>query len=203
MKSLYFSLFLITTFCISCNNSSQQDNKKAGIDSLHDTSQLTKQNLDTLSNKIDSVTEKESEISEFKSVDNWSIDDFIINKKDKSFKSLKSTIQYTKEEWKNVNNPFIAKYQGCDLGDYFHLNFKDSQNKNYDFGFGDNNYGNYRLFDSISFADNPKYLGKSFKIYWDWKSTSFPCCDGDYDLIKAYLPSITKLELVQTNATKK
>lgn len=197
-NSIYSSLFLIVIFCTSCNNSSNQQNNKVNVDYLNNNHILTKENRDTLFDKIDSLTKKENKITELNSVD-----DYLINEKDKSSKVVRRSIENEIEQWKNVTNPFIASYQGCDFGDYFHLNFKDVKNKHYDFGFGDNNYGEYSLFDSIHFNDNQKYIGKSFKIYWNWKLSSFPCCDGEYNLVKAYLPSITKLELTEKNANKK
>jgi len=196
MKNITYSLlFLITAFCTSCNHSSTQQNNKSSIDSSNYKISSIK---DSLSTKPDTTLKNESKITEFKSVD-----DYIINKKDKSNKALRSNIKYEIEQWKNVSNPFVASYQGCDFGDYFHLNFKDANSKNYDFGFGNNNYGEYSLFDTLSFKDNHKYLKHSFKIYWDWKPTSFPCCDGEYNLVKAYLPSITKLELLENKGSKK
>lgn len=187
-------MFLIVLFCTNCYNSSYQQNEKSRIDSLSHIANPIKENSDTLSHKIDTLTKNETKITKLKSVE-----DYILNKKDKSSKAVRSTIEYEIEQWKDVPNPFVASYQGCDFGDYFHLNFKDEKNKNYDFGFGDNNFGQYTLFDTLSFKDNRKYLRHSFKIYWDWKLTSFPCCDGEYDLVKAYLPSITKLELIKDN----
>lgn len=45
--------------------------------------------------------------------------------------------------------------------------------------------------------DNPTYLNKKFKIHWKWKITTFPCCEGEYQTVKAYQPSIIKLELLE------
>lgn len=197
-KLINYVLSLIFLFCISCNRSPNPLNNKESKDSLQSPSPINKKFRDTVSKPTDTLKENTNKITELKSVD-----DYIVNKKDKSSKAVKRSIEYEIEQWKHVTNPFVARYRGCDFGDYFHLNFEDSTKKNYDFGFGNNNYGKYLLFDSISFNDNRKYLGKAFKIYWDWKLTSFPCCDGDYHLTKAYLPSITKLELLETTFNKK
>ena len=94
-----------------------------------------------------------------------------------------------------MGNPFVSTYLGNDFGDYHHIEFKDDKGKKYDFGSGNNNYGEIELFDK-ELDDNPKYIGKSFKIYWDWEISSFPCCSGEYDLVEAYLPSIKKIELM-------
>lgn len=196
-KTILFHLVLLVIFT-SCKNSPPENNKKSDVnidtnghsntmnsDLMDVDSTLTKENSDT--------TLKNNELI---SVKDWKIEDFIINKKDKKSTSLKSNIEYDKEEWKNVKSPFIASYKGCDFGDYFHVNFEDANGKTYDFGHGENDFGAYKLYNKTDFTDNPKYLGKSFKIYWNWKISSFPCCDGEYDMVKAYQPSITKLELI-------
>lgn len=96
-----------------------------------------------------------------------------------------------------MKNPIIASYQGNSISDYFHLNFKDEHNQIYDFGFGNNNFGDYKLFDkSNDYKDNPKCLNKKFEIYWEWKVTTFPCCSGAYESVEAYLPSIVTLKLL-------
>jgi hypothetical protein len=201
-------IFLVVFFT-NCKNSSDENYKKSdlipeanddpdktGADSIDKHQYLTEENRDTILKD----TAKNNKVL---SVNDWNIDDFIINNRDRSSKALRLSIEYEREQWKNVKNPFVASYRGCDLGDYFHLNFEDANGKNYDFGFGNNNYGKYLLYDKTDYNDNPKYLGKSFNIYWNWKITSFPCCDGEYDMVKAYLPSITKLELIETTANKK
>jgi hypothetical protein len=169
--------------------------------------QKTNENVPLISEKIIETTDSMNEISnseqeqkteELISVSDWKIDDFIVKKKDRSSAALRAQIEYTKEQWQHVKNPFTANYQGCDFGDYFHLTFQDTEGNYYDFGFGDNNYEPYQLFDDTDYADNPNYLNKTFKIYWNWKITTFPCCEGEYNSVEAYLPSITKLELIST-----
>ena len=83
---------------------------------------------------------------------------------------------------------------GCDVFDYFHLNFQDDKGTEYDFGFGNNQLGDYTLCNE-DITDNKKYLGKTFLLYWNWEISRFPCCEGEYNTVEAYLPSITKLEL--------
>lgn len=206
-NTIYSFLFLAVIF-ISCRTSSDENNKKAdlivanshsnkaGAGSIDVHLNLKEENCDTL-------LKNKGGKNEVISVKGWTIDDFIINDKDKKSKAVRSTIEYKREEWENVKNPIVATFKGCDFGDYFHLNFEDANGKNYDFGFGNNNYGEYLLFDKTDYNDNPEYLGKTFKICWNWKITSFPCCDGDYEKVEAYLPSITKLELIETTASEK
>lgn len=150
--------------------------------------------VDTVSNEaMDSVQLLDTTLHD--SIKKWSTTDFIISKKHKSSTPLRNLIEHTREEWKNVPNPFTAVYRGCDLVDYFHLNFEDTLGKSHDFGFGENNLGSFKLFNGDNFRDNPKYLNKTFIVYWDWKPSKFPCCDGDYENVEAYYPSIIKLEL--------
>lgn len=100
--------------------------------------------------------------------------------------------------WKNTANPIIATYEGNDFGDYHHIIFKDAKGNTYDFGQAANHYGKYQLHDlSGQYKDNAAWLGKRFKVYWDWKLSDFLCCEGEYEKTKAYLPAITKLELIK------
>jgi hypothetical protein len=100
--------------------------------------------------------------------------------------------------WKNTANPIIATYEGNDFGDYHHIIFKDAKGNTYDFGQAANIYGKYQLHElSGQYEDNPAWLGKRFKVYWEWKLSDFLCCEGEYEKTKAYLPAITKLELIK------
>lgn len=196
-------LFAAVLF-ISCNNASKESNTKQ--DSIKKANGDTNKTVADTVNAPQSLTEEKKDIlpaskaknKEVQSVKEWKTDDFIVKEKDRSSEALRRTIEYEREQWKAVTNPFVATYRGCDIGDYFHLNFEDRTGKNYDFGFGSNNYGDYMLFTPLNYMDNPEYLGKSFRIYWSWKVSTFPCCDGEYDMVEAWLPSITRLELLKT-----
>lgn len=112
--------------------------------------------------------------------------------------ALKQHLDWLKTKWQHVPNPITASYQGNDFGDYHHIIFEDKKGETYDFGQAANQYGKYQLHDlSGQYKDNPLYLGRTFRIYWEWKLSNFLCCEGDYDKVKAYLPSITKLELIK------
>lgn len=193
IKSL---LFGILVFSLACQNNENQDQKIE--DTVPVSDEKNADSSDSLGEILTDSAALEQKIEELIFVSNWKIDDFIVKKKDRSSAAVRAQIEYTKEQWKDVKSPLIATYQGCDFGDYFHLIFEDGQGNNYDFGFGENKYAPYKLFDETDFADNPTYLNKTFKIYWNWKITSFPCCEGEYDLVEAYLPSIIKLELEET-----
>lgn len=138
-----------------------------------------------------------SKISE-SNIKEWDTRDFIAKCPKDFEKELEFYIEYERKQWENVPNPIVAKYIGNDFGDYHHIDFEDSAGKIYNFGFGNNNFGGTVLFyEDQHFNDNPKYLGMPFKIFWEWKVSSFPCCSGEYEMVEAYLPSIVKLELVE------
>lgn len=178
---------------LGCNTSADNFTTKNADAVSKDSTLVENDSANFVSSDTIQTTSKSAE--NFMDVSNWKIDDFIIHKKDKSNLALRNLIEYEKENWRAVKNPFKAKYQGCDFGDYFHLNFKDDEGKYYDFGFGENNLGMFQLYDTVTFEDNSKYMGKNFTIFWNWKICKFPCCDGEYEPVEAYLPSIVRLEL--------
>lgn len=185
LENIIFSLIILLFIFTSCSNSNSEKKIFSSIEKI-----------DTMYyHQIDSIVKSKINKTNIILVDDWKIDDFIIHKKDKSWKALRTTIEYYKKDWEGVSNPIIATYKGTSFGDYFHLEFEDTKGKIYDFGFGNNNYGNYKLFNKNDDTDNPKYVGKKFMIYWSWKISSFPCCEGEYETVEAYLPSIIKLEL--------
>lgn len=189
MRSMLGS-FLILTLALSCSTStpsSQQDSLSRGTDTLVP---------DTLSTAVVDTSSKPTDTIAFLSTESWKTVDFIITPAFKQSAELHNMIEYKREKWKDVPSPFKAVYTGCYIGDYFHLSFEDAQGKSYDFGFGNNNYGDIQLFDTIAYVSNRKYLGRTFRIHWSWKISKFPCCDGEYDNVEAYYPSITKLELI-------
>jgi hypothetical protein len=99
-----------------------------------------------------------------------------------------------KEEWKTVPNPIFAVYQGCEMGDYFHLIFEGDNEISYDFGNGKNELGEFNLY-SNDFENNSDFIGKKFKITWSWIKSNFYCCYGEMNSVSAPVPSITLLEL--------
>ena len=196
----YHSLFkyLILLCCLSgCHDTSDEnslpnywDTKDSISVQATDTSQGNLEHIHS-TNEIHESLQTNSIIS----LENWRIEDFIINKKDQNSSSIKRTMEAIRDEWESAPNPIIARFRGCDFGDYFHLNFEDAQGNIFDFGFGDNAFGQIELYNTENFEDNPNYLNKKFEIYWSWKITTFPCCDGEFDQVEAYIPSITNLVL--------
>src|SRR3989338_3357085 len=128
------------------------------------------------------------------------IEDFIIYCPEAYLEELKLLLEYEREAWQNVTNPFVARFEGTQFGDYVHIVFKDAEEKTYDLGFGYNDFSAFELYtDEEEMNDNPNALGKQFKIHWEWKASSFPCCSGEYEMVEAFLPSITHLELIETD----
>ena len=131
-------------------------------------------------------------------VKSWKTIDFIISCESDYFtEDLIHQIEYDRAIWAGISSPLMATYRGNEIGDYFHLNFEGDTSFIYDFGFGNNDYGEFELFSGDSYEDNPKYLHKKFLVYWEWKPSIFPCCSGEYYKAEAYMPSIIKLELVE------
>jgi hypothetical protein len=197
----YGTFFLLVIFflVISCEN-----NNKTKNDITYDSmpSEVSSKREDSAAlklpdNKSDSVIANKNTQS-FLNGGNLKTDDYIKQYPANQNAQLRRHIEWLRKEWQNVPNPITATYQGNDFGDYHHILFKDANGVEYDFGQAKNNYGQYNLHElSGQYDDNPEFLGKKFKVSWDWKLSEFLCCDGEYGEAKAYLPSITKLELIK------
>ncbi len=111
--------------------------------------------------------------------------------------SLESYINYLHEKMENVSNPIIATYEGTDFGDYFHLSFRGPNELYLDFADGNNDFGKYELYDSLTFEENKKYVGKAFEIHWEYKISTFACCEGEMEAVTAKVPSIVELKLIE------
>ncbi len=192
-------LLVIFFLIISCENSN-----KTKTDITHDslTSEVSSKREDSATLKVtdtrsDSVIPNRDTQS-FLNRSDLKTDDYIKQYPGNQHAELRSHIERLRKEWQNVPNPITATYQGNDFGDYHHILFKAANGAAYDFGQAKNSYGQYKLHElSGQYNDNPEFLGKEFKVYWDWKLSDFLCCEGDYGKAKAYLPSITKLELIK------
>lgn len=194
-------LFLLIIFLplMSCekNHKTQKDIVSGVI-----TSELISKREDSTKSKlIDNKLDYETENKKTQSIlngGNLKTDDYIKKYPAKQSAELRRHIDYLRKAWQNVPNPITATYQGNDFGDYHHIIFKAKNGAEYDFGQAKNNYEPYKLHKlSGQFDDNHEFLGKEFKVYWDWKLTNFLCCDGEYGKAKAYLPTIIKLELIK------
>lgn len=118
-----------------------------------------------------------------------------VNEDENTDPSMTSYLNFAHEEFDGVPSTFEAKYIGFDIGDYPHITFKDEKGKEYDFGDGANSYGSFKEEDFL--AKKSKYEGKMFKLTWEWKTSTFLCCDGEMDKKIAKVPSIVNLELVR------
>jgi len=190
MNKTFLHLVVLTSL-FACNSSNNSD---AMYNSIEESDTIATET--ETSNSVDSLINDTAQFkkSSFVDVSNWKPQDFILDKKDKSNQSLINLMMYKQDEWQQVKNPFVATYKGCDFGDYFHLNFEDENGTIYDFGFGANDLGEFELYDEIDFEDNKKYMNKKFVVHWNWVIATFPCCDGEYEQVQAYTPSIVLLE---------
>ncbi len=127
-----------------------------------------------------------------------SIKDYIISADITIKDELIRFLEYEIEDWQSVENPVIAEYIGTEFGDYFHINFKTNAGKILDFGFGNNDFSGYILYRDLGEANiNKEYLHKKFLIHWEWLASSFPCCNGGFDSVDAFYPSVVKLQLLE------
>lgn len=182
MKNIIYLFLCVITF-LSCKNTTKTDNEL-----LNPTLDILDDSTETLVNATIIYSENINDIS---------TDKLIISCPENYKEALKQYLEHEREQWKDVLNPFVATYTGNDFGDYHQINFKDSDGKSYDFGFGNNDFGDTQLYyEDENMYDNPRYFGKSLEIFWEWKRSTFPCCEGERKLVEAYLPSITKIELV-------
>ena len=106
---------------------------------------------------------------------------------------VKKYISEINEQMNNVDNPFIATYLGSEIGDYFYFPFVGLNGRYFNFGNGNNNYGNIP-FGENDLEDNSDLIGKKFIIHWQLNSTSFYCCEGSMKEYVAKLPAITYID---------
>jgi hypothetical protein len=168
-----FKFLLPAMLCLSLSlltNCKPSEKKEVKLPAVQDSTQNTK---DTTSLQNQDSTGKEEKIDP----------------------ALKSYMENAHKEFDGVPSTFEAKYLGFDIGDYPHIIFKDKNNKEYDFGDGNNSYGSFKEEDIET--EKSKYEDKMFKVTWEWKTSSFSCCDGEMSLKTAKVPSIVNLELVK------
>lgn len=197
----YKNLFWLTIFflLISCenNNNAKNDNRYDSLTAEVSSKREDSSTLKLTDHKPDSVIPNKA-TQPFFNDSNLKIDDYIKQYPANQTAELRRDMERIRKEWQNAPNPITATYQGNDFGDYHHILFKAANGVEYDFGQAKNNYGQYKLHElSGQYNDNPEFLGKKFKVYWDWKLSKFLCCDGEYGKAEAYLPAITKLELIK------
>jgi hypothetical protein len=182
VRSASFILAFALAGCAEAPTDNKSDSGPdtiASIDTLHlQTDTLSKDSLETL-----------------RDVSNWKSQDFIVDAGIYSTSEVWSSIDWQLEQVKNLKSPFLAKFTTVEIHDYFHLNFETENGQTLDCGDGENNLGEYVLYSAPDYIENPKYAGKTFLVYWNWEIATFQCCSGSYNTVKAYVPTITKLEL--------
>jgi hypothetical protein len=97
-------------------------------------------------------------------------------------------------ESKNHSGEIIATFEYVELGDYYHLIFKDDKGEEWDFGYGQsqNSLGS---FDFGNEQSNPDLVGKKFKIVWENKKVnSYDLQGKDYTMDAL---CIVKIELIK------
>src|SRR5687767_2581155 len=164
---LSFALILSVIFLVNCKPGTKNEIKQSDI---RDTTKKIADST-TANNNPDTISTKEDENTD---------------------PSLKSYLEYAHQEFDGVASTFEAKYMGFDMGDYPHIIFKDKKGKEYDFGDGANSYGSFKEEDFL--AEKSKYEGKMFKLTWEWKMSTFLCCEGEMEQKTAKVPSIVNLE---------
>ena len=200
---ILYLLILIFMLFSSCSNGKHDKAAKVDVDQVGQVDKRgnISKDLKPISEGLGQLTiEKDSQILSSINgigIENWSTEDLIITESAKSYQELQGNLNYWIDYWKNVESPSLMKYGGSELGDYFHLNFITEDGLSLDFAKGNNEYGKYSLYSNDDFEPNDIYVGKTFKVLWEWKPSRFACCGGSLDLIEAYHPSITELTLVE------
>ena len=168
-----FILIIISiSIILSC-----QTKKKAAEEKLQVIIESNKREADSLVSLEDSLFEKQSENPYKEEAGNYALN--------------------LKKQFDTLPTPLIVKYNGNMLNDHFSLEFEDSLGNIYDFGDSNNSFGKYTLYSGDQYNDNPELLVKWFKLYWEYKLSTFPWCGGDYYQQKEILPSISNLELIE------
>lgn len=194
MKNSLPHFFLLSVIILqSCSNSSNKADESSSVPAKAAVSEADKASSNSPKDDEESVKKRLN----IKSSGEWNIDDFTSEVKgNEYFKgTVKNKIKDEMIHWKGVENPIVADFDGVIFGDYFYIYFKGENGKKYTFSSGDHDFGQYTLYDENQ-NSNPKYVGKKFKIYWDWRKSSFPCCQGGYKKTVAHQPTILKLELI-------
>ncbi len=151
--------------------------------------------LDTTITILNTPIETQDSITSEDTITNLLIDTLIETDLSQN-NALKHYLEYLEEEMQHISNPVKATYEGTDFGDYFHLTFMNSDGHYIDFADGNNNFGDYELYDPITFEEQKRYVGKTFEIHWEFKKSQFLCCDGEMEPVTAKTPSITSLKLI-------
>ncbi|WP_196889333.1 hypothetical protein [Aureivirga sp. CE67] len=127
----------------------------------------------------------------------WELNRYILKCPKDYRKELEAEIENMRNEWKDIPLTLYVTFKNVELADYLQINFVDENGKEFDFGFGNNNFGDLKLYDKGTLAANKDLIGKEFKINWGLKRSEFSCCSGEYKKVEAFMPSIYKIELLE------
>ena len=104
-----------------------------------------------------------------------------------------SRVQGNKYKNKDTTYTIIATYLGASLNDYYYFPFKSHDSTYFDFAYGKNYLGDIP-FDHYDAEMKSKLIGKKFIINWTWKSSSYPCCEGQMNNTEDYIASIISID---------
>ena len=94
---------------------------------------------------------------------------------------------------KDTTYSIIATYLGASFYDYYYFPFKGEDGTYFDFSYGKNYLGDIP-FDHYDAEMKSELIGKKFIIDWAWKSSSYPCCEGQMNNTEDYIASVLSIE---------
>lgn len=115
---------------------------------------------------------------------------------------LYSRVQGNKYKDKDTTYSIIATYLGASLNDYYYFPFKAEDGTYFDFAYGKNYLGDIP-FDHYDAEMKSELIGKKFIINWTWKSSSYPCCEGQMNNTEDYIASILSIEYHKQDSLNK
>ena len=115
---------------------------------------------------------------------------------------LYSRVQGNKFKDKDTTYSIIATYLGASLNDYYYFPFKAEDGTYFDFAYGKNYLGDIP-FDHYDAEMKSELIGKKFIINWTWKSSSYPCCEGQMNNTEDYIASILSIEYQKQDSLNK
>ena len=115
---------------------------------------------------------------------------------------LYSRVQGNKFKDKDTTYSIIATYLGASLNDYYYFPFKAEDGTFFDFAYGKNYLGDIP-FDHYDSEMKSELIGKKFIINWTWKSSSYPCCEGQMINTEDYIASILSIEYHKQDSLNK
>ena len=113
-----------------------------------------------------------------------------------------SRVQGNKYKNKDTTYSIIATYLGASFNDYYYFPFKAQDSTYFDFAYGKNYLGDIP-FEDYDAEMKSELIGKKFIINWTWKSSSYPCCEGQMNNTEDYIASILNIEYHNNDSQNK